>query len=43
MSRERLRDMIEAAQRVAIFTGAGISTESGIPGFPQSRAASGAG
>jgi NAD-dependent deacetylase len=33
MSRERLRDMIEDAQRVAIFTGAGISTESGIPDF----------
>src|SRR5271168_2531628 len=33
MSRERLRDMIAAAHRVAIFTGAGISTESGIPDF----------
>jgi NAD-dependent deacetylase len=33
MSRERLREMIEAARRVAIFTGAGISTESGIPDF----------
>ena len=33
MSRERLRDMIESARRVAIFTGAGISTESGIPDF----------
>ena len=33
MSRERLRAMIEAARRVAIFTGAGISTESGIPDF----------
>jgi len=33
MSRERLRDMIDQAQRVAIFTGAGISTESGIPDF----------
>ncbi len=33
MSRERLRDMIERARRVAIFTGAGISTESGIPDF----------
>ncbi|HUZ11621.1 MAG TPA: Sir2 family NAD-dependent protein deacetylase [Caulobacteraceae bacterium] len=33
MSRERLRRMIEAARRVAIFTGAGISTESGIPDF----------
>ena len=28
-----LRRMIEAARRVAIFTGAGISTESGIPDF----------
>ncbi len=33
MSRERLREMIESARRVAIFTGAGISTESGIPDF----------
>jgi len=33
MSRERLRDMIDQAGRVAIFTGAGISTESGIPDF----------
>ena len=33
MSRERLREMIAAAGRVAIFTGAGISTESGIPDF----------
>jgi len=33
MSRERLKTMIEDAQRVAIFTGAGISTESGIPDF----------
>jgi NAD-dependent deacetylase len=33
MSRERLRDMIDKARRVAIFTGAGISTESGIPDF----------
>lgn len=29
----RLRDMIEAAGTVVIFTGAGISTESGIPDF----------
>jgi NAD-dependent deacetylase len=28
-----LREMIERARRVAIFTGAGISTESGIPDF----------
>jgi NAD-dependent deacetylase len=33
MSRERLREMIGNARRVAIFTGAGISTESGIPDF----------
>jgi len=33
MSRERLREMVDQAQRVAIFTGAGISTESGIPDF----------
>ena len=33
MSRERLKTMIEQARRVAIFTGAGISTESGIPDF----------
>src|SRR5271168_3612970 len=33
MSRERLREMIDRAKRVAIFTGAGISTESGIPDF----------
>jgi NAD-dependent deacetylase len=33
MSRETLKAMIDAARRVAIFTGAGISTESGIPDF----------
>jgi NAD-dependent deacetylase len=33
MSRERLRDMIDAARRIVVFTGAGISTESGIPDF----------
>jgi NAD-dependent deacetylase len=33
MSRERLRDMIDRAEHVVIFTGAGISTESGIPDF----------
>src|SRR5579862_7550123 len=33
MSREQLKAMIEQARRVAIFTGAGISTESGIPDF----------
>lgn len=29
----RLREMIEASRRAAAFTGAGISTESGIPDF----------
>lgn len=33
MSRSRLARMIEDAQRVVVFTGAGISTESGIPDF----------
>src|ERR1700760_2468984 len=33
MSRERLREMIDRAGRLVIFTGAGISTESGIPDF----------
>ena len=30
---EQLRTMIDAAERIVIFTGAGISTESGIPDF----------
>ena len=30
---ERLRDMISSAKRMVAFTGAGISTESGIPDF----------
>ena len=30
---ERLRVMVDAAQRIVAFTGAGISTESGIPDF----------
>lgn len=30
---ERLRQLIEAAERIVFFTGAGISTESGIPDF----------
>jgi NAD-dependent deacetylase len=30
---ERLRDMIGSARRIVAFTGAGISTESGIPDF----------
>lgn len=30
---ERLRDMIASATRIVAFTGAGISTESGIPDF----------
>src|SRR5690348_16077585 len=33
MSRDRLAQMIEQAGRVVVFTGAGISTESGIPDF----------
>jgi NAD-dependent deacetylase len=32
-SRARLADMIAAARRIVVFTGAGISTESGIPDF----------
>ncbi len=31
--RERLKQMIDDARRVVVFTGAGISTESGIPDF----------
>ena len=31
--RDRLAEMLRAARRVAAFTGAGISTESGIPDF----------
>lgn len=30
---DRLRDLLRAARRVVVFTGAGISTESGIPDF----------
>jgi NAD-dependent deacetylase len=30
---ERLRSMIEESKRGVVFTGAGISTESGIPDF----------
>src|SRR6201996_6646997 len=30
---DRLRDMVEAAHSIVPFTGAGISTESGIPDF----------
>ncbi len=30
---ERLRDMLETSRRQVVFTGAGISTESGIPDF----------
>lgn len=29
----RFRDMVEAANRIVLFTGAGISTDSGIPDF----------
>jgi len=32
-SADRLRDLVHAARRIAVFTGAGISTESGIPDF----------
>ena len=30
---ERLQEAIDAAERIVAFTGAGISTESGIPDF----------
>lgn len=30
---DRLRDLLHAAENIAVFTGAGISTESGIPDF----------
>ena len=30
---DRLRDLISEANRIVIFTGAGVSTESGIPDF----------
>ncbi len=33
MSADRLRALVETAQRIVFFTGAGISTESGIPDF----------
>ncbi len=33
MSRQRLKALVDAARRVAVFTGAGVSTESGIPDF----------
>ena len=33
MSRERLADLIREARRAVVFTGAGMSTESGIPDF----------
>ena len=33
MSRADLRDLVERAERVVVFTGAGVSTESGIPDF----------
>ena len=32
-SADRLRDLVHAARRIVVFTGAGISTESGIPDF----------
>jgi len=30
---DRLRDMLAASRNAVVFTGAGISTESGIPDF----------
>ena len=33
MSADRLRVLVESAKRIVFFTGAGISTESGIPDF----------
>ena len=33
MSADALRDLVDAARRIVFFTGAGISTESGIPDF----------
>jgi NAD-dependent deacetylase len=33
MSRERLASLIASARRAVVFTGAGVSTESGIPDF----------
>src|SRR5688572_25053135 len=32
-SRQKLADMVATANRVVVFTGAGMSTESGIPDF----------
>jgi NAD-dependent deacetylase len=32
-AKDRLRDMVMAAERTVAFTGAGISTECGIPDF----------
>ncbi len=33
MSSHRLKELLESSQRTVVFTGAGISTESGIPDF----------
>ena len=33
MSRRQLANAIDAARNIVIFTGAGISTESGVPDF----------
>ena len=41
MSRSELQRLIDQAGNIAVFTGAGISTESGIPDF-RSPGASGA-
>jgi NAD-dependent deacetylase len=40
---EQLADLIASSRRVVVFTGAGISTESGIPDFRSARAISGGG
>ena len=33
MSNKNFRDLLEASSNIVIFTGAGVSTESGIPDF----------
>jgi NAD-dependent deacetylase len=33
MTRSKLKDLIEQARRTVVFTGAGVSTESGVPDF----------
>ena len=34
---EEIADLIVGSKRIVVFTGAGISTESGIPGLQRSR------